>query len=391
MAGGVAHAQEGAGILYLDDSRFIGSSRASSLGGAYVAIAEGGAYTSNLAAIAHPPRTEGDVLDLGLTVQPLSMLYRGGLPQDGRGEEAPDPVTESVPVLLGGAVRYGHVALGAYARGTRSLLSHAGSSGPDQPLRVREVNAGAAVGFWLDGGAFVAAVGPVLSYADLMWGGRERRYLGLGVLVDVLYRPVGRPYRLGAAVRPGILAEMQQTAEAMDPVFQSMPLRAASPQELSFGFSMRLGEGSHLYNVPTPRSEASEDDGSGSWTRIFRARDVPNRGRWLMSLQLDVTSPVADAVSVRSLLPVGTTDRVGARFRLTPRVGVEHVTLPGRLQLRAGTYLQSLPEERQPALVHVTAGFELFLVHLLADWALIGTVDVSARGTRGSLALGFFG
>jgi hypothetical protein len=130
--------------------------------------------------VARPPRAQGDSLDLSLIIEPLSLLYGDPLQQDARDDPGPDRVVESVPVRVGGAVRYRHVALGAYVRGSQLLLCRPDACQPDDAVRVRLGNAAAAVAFWLGEGEFVAAVGPSFAYADTTQEDVNRRAKGLG-------------------------------------------------------------------------------------------------------------------------------------------------------------------------------------------------------------------
>ena len=58
--------------LYANSSFYAGSSRAMSLGGAYVGVADGAAYTSNHASFAAPSAWIGDWWDVDLTLQGLA-------------------------------------------------------------------------------------------------------------------------------------------------------------------------------------------------------------------------------------------------------------------------------------------------------------------------------
>lgn len=82
------------------------------------------------------------------------------------------------------------------------------------------------------------------------------------------------------------------------------------------------------------------------------------RQKVLLTASLLVSGSVSDAVGTESFL-LQTVERSGRRLSFTPRAGVEIEPLPGRLQVRGGSYLEpSRFDHRQPRL-HGTFGFDV--------------------------------
>jgi hypothetical protein len=75
---------------------------------------------------------------------------------------------------------------------------------------------------------------------------------------------------------------------------------------------------------------------------------------------------------------------------LEPRIGLEHETLPGRLRLRAGAYLEPSAYASVSPRIHGTGGLEVRLFHALQDWSLSASFDVARLYYNFGLSLGVF-
>ena len=73
-----------------------------------------------------------------------------------------------------------------------------------------------------------------------------------------------------------------------------------------------------------------------------------------------------------------------------PRIGLEHLTLPGRLRLRAGAYLEPSPFPDTKPRLHITAGYEFFVFRFIDDWALTGTLDAANHYLNYGFSIGFW-
>ena len=68
----------------------------------------------------------------------------------------------------------------------------------------------------------------------------------------------------------------------------------------------------------------------------------------------------------------------------------EHVTFPGRLRTRLGTFVEPSPFPDTSPRPHVTGGFELFLFNYLEAWALSASFDVARRYSNFGVSVGFW-
>ncbi|AKQ63159.1 hypothetical protein A176_000071 [Myxococcus hansupus] len=243
--------------LYLNPGALLGSARMVAMGGAYVGIAEGAAgLPSNLASLAHRgPALEKD-WDLGFTLSWLDLPFTGTRKRDVDNDGRPDESQDSRQLLGGLLLQYKRFGIGfAMRNSVVSYCATAACAGPSERIRVsltQSVLAGA-MSFGQD--EFILALGIYSAQASfrLDSGGTDLRYGDTGVAVDILYRPQGRPWRMGVSVRPEVVGDWRREAGQV-PELAGRTLFGAvvSPAVLSVGASWRFGDGAERYNRLSP-------------------------------------------------------------------------------------------------------------------------------------------
>lgn len=378
--------------LYINPGVLLGSTRMVGLGGAYVGIAEGAeGFVSNLAALAHRnPRLERD-WDLDATLSWLDVPLGSSRGEDLDNDGLPDEARNSFQFLAGMALQYQRFGLGFFLNTRRLTYCATAACDETDAIQVSQTNTAFAGAVALGQDDFLLGVGIHAVEAVFSQLGEDWRYGGTGLALDVLYRPHGRPYRVGLAARPQVTGAWRRAAGQV-PFLAGRQLYAAvvAPSVLSLGVSYRLGEGAERYNRLSPAARR-QLLASGDWEAVppETPLDAPV-GRWLLTAQVDVVSGVENAVPVRSFTSLVAPEGVGESMKFQPRVGVEHVTWPGRLRTRLGAFVEPSPFRDTRPRPHVTGGFELFLFRYLEDWALSGSFDVARRYSNFGVSVGFW-
>jgi hypothetical protein len=379
--------------LYLHPGVLMGSARVVGLGGAYVGIAEGvDGFHSSLSALAHrSPRLERD-WDLGVNLSwldlPLAKAQGKDLDNDGLPDDAPETFQMQGAVLL----QYRNFGLGFSVRNSQVGYCDTVYCEARNRLRVSLFQTALAGAVALGRDEFILGFG--IYSAQAVFSHRlegDWRYGNTGIALDVLYRPQGKPYRVGVAVRPEVMAAWQRQSGQV-PFLAGRQLFSAvvSPAVLSLGVSWRLGEGAEHYNRLSPAARRHLLEG-GDFLEVPPELELgTSTGRWLISAQADLISPVENAVPVRSFTALTQAQWVGSSGMLQPRVGVEHETWPGRLRTRLGAFIEPSPFADHLPRPHLTGGFELFLLEYWENWALSASFDVSRRYSNFGISIGFW-
>jgi hypothetical protein len=380
--------------LYFNSGALLGSSRVVGLGGAYVGIAEGAAgVSSNLSALAQRSATLERDWDLGVTLSWLDLPFTGTQRRDVDNDGLADESVDSRQLMGALMLQYKRFGIGFLWRNSRTgYCITAGCRSEGQKLRVsltQSVLAGS-VAFGQDD--FILSLGIFSAQASFNTLGDESwRYGDTGVAVDMLYRPHGRPYRIGVSVRPEVVAGWRRD-DGQSPFIAGRRIYAAvvSPAVLSLGASWRLGEGAHRYNRLSPAARRQlQVDGDALPVPDEEPRDAL-AGRWLITAQVDLISSVSNAVPSRSLAFDAAPPLVGDKPTFQPRVGAEWDTFPGLLRLRAGTWLEPSPFPGRNPRPHVTGGFELFVLRYWEDWSLTASFDLASRYSNWGISIGFW-
>ncbi|MBN8230854.1 hypothetical protein JYK02_25385 [Corallococcus macrosporus] len=380
--------------LYFNSGALLGSARMVGLGGAYVGIAEGAAgVSSNLSALAQrSPSLERD-WDLGVTLSWLDLPFTGTKRRDVDNDGLPDDSVDSRQLLGALMLQYKRFGIGFLWRNSRTgYCITLGCRGEGEKLRVsltQSVLAGS-IAFGQDD--FILSLGIFSAQASFSELGDESwRYGDTGVAVDMLFRPHGRPYRIGVSVRPEVVAGWRRDDD-QSPFIAGRQVYAAvvSPAVLSLGASWRLGEGAHRYNRLSPAARRQlQVDGDALPVPEEEPRDAL-AGRWLITAQVDLISSVSNAVSARSFATAAEPQFVGDTATFQPRLGAEWDAFPGLLRLRAGTWLEASPFPDRNPRPHLTGGFELFVLRYWEDWAITASFDLASRYSNWGVSIGFW-
>jgi len=379
--------------LYVNSGVLMGSSRVVALGGAYVGIAEGVAgFNSNLAALAHrSPKLDRD-WDVGVTLSWLDLPLAKARGKDLDNDGLPDDAPETLQLLGGVLLQYRNFGLGFSLRNYQVGYCNTVHCDPKDLLRVSLLQTALAGAVALGRDEFILGLGIYSAQAVFTHQSEGNwRYGDTGLALDVLYRPQGRPYRLGVSVRPEVVGAWRRAAGQV-PFLAGRQLYSAvvSPAVLSLGVSWRLGEGAERYNQlsPAARRQLLEGEHFSEIPPEDTAEGLA--GRWLISAQADFISRTENAVSVHSFTALTEPTKVGASGMLQPRVGVEHETWPGRLRTRLGAFIEPSPFAEHLPRPHLTGGFELFLFRYWEDWALTASFDASRRYSNFGISVGFW-
>jgi hypothetical protein len=389
----VALAQTPPGLLadrlYVDPGTLVGSTRIVALGGAFVGVAEGAeAMASNLAAISHHAPALGEPWDVDASVSwfaiQLGSTRRFDYDNSGSANGAAGTSQLSASLL----VQFTHFGLGTYVRFSNYSYCTVDCAAADQ-ISVQFVKAAVAASLALHHDDLLLAVGYFGLDAGFGYQGQTWQYAGNGIEVDALYRPLGEPYRLGLSIKPQVVAPFQPAGQSTFIAGRQLYSAAVAPSILSLGMSYRLGPGASAYNRLAPIA------------RRARAQDVPGEplppelapgtptGRWLLTVQADLIQSAENAVALRALINQ-TPEPVAVSGALEPRLGVEHETLPGRLRLLAGSYLEPSSYASVSPRIHGTGGFEVRLFHAWQDWAVSGSFDFARLYYNLGLSVGIF-
>ena len=248
-----------------------------------------------------------------------------------------------------------------------------------------------------------------------------------GLEFGAIYKPEGRPFRLGLAYRSAIRTEARYT-EGLLPddngdlvvvdsagVPTYLPKAVALPWDVNAGFAIQFGRRPfnpawrtrselieeevlkhHLRELERKRrsedalratsteeerkereaafEREQQDDDRELERKLADARrriesDLAKLNGFylLVSASVLVSGSVTDALGVESLV-TQTVKRSGLRTVLSPRVGLESEVVPAILRLRAGSYLEPARFEESSARLHLTAGFDIRLVR----WNVFG-------------------
>lgn len=360
----------------------VSSSRVLGLAGAYAAVAEGlDGAASNPAAVAHRDRHlergwDWDFVAAWYLPQPAS-LARQDPTNDGH---TWGNLAGLANVQLGLSGQRGRLGTGlvltswqlealdgAGARrrvNTGDLALHLGWSALEEELVL--------------GGSLAAILGSVEQRG--LPGGAARSYGGMLLRAGALFRPRGLPFRVGIAASPAARAVPRD-----DPGLPfATPASFAFPARLSLGAAWWLGPGASLFNEPSPAAERQ--------LALLAVRRAPEGARTpvLLSAQLDLTGPSADAVGMDALLPQGdgSGQPAGRRTSLAARLGAEWEALEHRLALRGGGYLEPSRSgaSHRP---HLSFGADL-RIRLGWDFRLGIAGDLAPRYQNVSLSLGLW-
>jgi hypothetical protein len=377
--------------LYVNSGVLLGSTRMVAMGGAFVGIAEGTAgFASNLSALAHrSPQLDKD-WDVGVTLSwldvPLSSRRKRDLDNDGLADAAPS----SRQYLFGLLLQYKSFGLGTFLRNRSVSYCATDACLPGDYIQVSVTQSAlaGAMAFGLD--EFILSLGIYSAQATLEYRDEQWRYGGTGLSLDLLFRPQGRPYRVGISVRPQVVGSWQRE-EGQAAVLAGRPIYSGlvAPAALSVGVSYRFGEGAERYNRLSPAARRQLLASGATNVPVEEEPDAP-AGRFLVSGQVDFISSAENAVALRSVAAFSDPEVVGRTVLLQPHLGAEHDTWPGRVRTRLGVFVEPSSFEGQTPRPHLTGGFEVFLFRYWEDWSISASFDLARRYSNVGFSLGFW-
>jgi hypothetical protein len=378
--------------LYVSSGVLQGSTRMVGIGGAYAGVGEGTAsFSSNLAALAHRSPTLERDWDLGFTLSWLDLPLSSRRGQDLDNDGLPDEAPGSKQTLFGLLLQYKYLGLGTYLRSrTVSYCATAQCLAGDH-IEVSVVQSSLAGAVALGQDEFIVSLGIYSAQATLTHQGEEWNYGGTGVSADLLFRPQGRPYRVGIAIRPQVVGAWAPSREDQSPILAGQAIYSAvvAPATLSLGVSYRFGEGAENYNrlSPAARRQFLADGEANVPPAVSPEAPV---GTFLVSGQVDFISSVENAVALRSVATFSEPESVGSTVLLQPHIGAEHDTWPGRVRTRLGIFVEPSSFKDTLPRPHLTGGFEVFLFRYWEDWAFSASFDIARRYANVGLSLGFW-
>ncbi|HEY6560972.1 MAG TPA: hypothetical protein VI072_27035 [Polyangiaceae bacterium] len=233
-----------------------GSTRMIGLGGAFVAIAEGGSGVAvNPASVAVRAPWSWNRLDYGFSVDfaigawlpETDFLNQGDDAADGETEEDAD--VEQRSLLFGSvglSVQYEHAGFGVSADGQRQALHGEGETSAGLAPTDLAGNFGivhASIGYGFYDGQLHIGVGPRVTGVGLSGGSGASEILnvaGVGFQGGMIFKPVNHQYRVGAtfksAVTPALDSQLGGTEES---AYRTSAIRL--PWQASAGFAYQFG------------------------------------------------------------------------------------------------------------------------------------------------------
>lgn len=353
--------------LLLSEGILRGSPRLMGLAGSFVGIAEGAeGMIRNPAAVANKsPWFESDLnVDFGGT---MHFLFPGAAAQqDWDNDGRPDQIGPAGGRFdfLGSQVIYTCASLQwkAIGIGAGFDLQNYLAKTPQEGMNLGLLHAFGSLGaaFWKD--QLLLGVGIESTHAAFLYF--ENRalkdslaYHGYGVQVGGLWRPYLEDYRLGFSFRPKTIG---RPAAPRADIGGFIPFSdIVAPARLSLGGSWAVGGHGRAYNILTREEWAQTGTFEGGAPKY-----TPALTKWLLSAQLDVTFPVADATYAAAFLQQKTEDfaqPAGYRVAFEPRLAAEREVFPNHLRVRAGTYLEPALTDTGYLRPHLTLGTEIYL------------------------------
>jgi hypothetical protein len=418
----------------------LGSGRTTALAGSTGAIPEGAlgtAVSSASPAARDPWSTDWFDWDVDATLSLPSTLKRSDFDNNGRAGLAYESFLYA---SFGGLLQFGRWGVSASAEvSTFQLGGGAGQPRLDASLSRGRV---ALARQFLDGGLIVGVGVRTLdlTFDSVTPAGQETQILSLSgsaLQGGVLVAPRGLPFRVALEGRSSVnknQIEGSVTADAAgdlvvsDPAARRLfvPQSAQLPWEIEAATALQFGR--RPLNVPY-RDPSDDDralaqrliDQHAAFVRKWHARELTlderkelvdhakairrakdrariqtlPRQKVLLTASLLISGAVPNAVGTESFL-LQTVERSGRRIAITPRAGVELEPLPGRLQVRGGTYLEPSRFDHGKPRLHGTFGWDLRIFQssvfgLWAEdtrWRIGSFVDVAPRYASVSATIG---
>ncbi len=417
----------------------LSGTRATGLGGAYVAVAEGvDGNAENAAAPAVRPAWSVGHLewDFGVGAAFPAMISGGDFFNTGRERTDLTRSDQSEFATLGGS---GVLQLGRWGFGLSAGLQRYGlrrrdvrGVGVSEELMRGQVSiVRAQLARAVDDGQLAAGIGFAVTALDVTSKGEVLTRDGnvfttRGVAFDggLLWRPNGRPFRLGLAVHAPVVTRVDSSSlassaedyvvgrDASDPDALFLPRHVARSWRTSVGGALQIGPRPLNLRFVDPWERLKElrawverraDARSGRLDRTLADLEAERDEAWLeheklrlrrllerrveslprryllLSAALHAEGPVAEGVGVESFIQ-GIVDRSGEHTTFSPHLGIETELFPDLLQARVGNYVEPSRFRAGGARAHWTLGADLRLFR----WSLLGLADERAAWRFGA-------
>ncbi len=335
------------------------------MGGAFVAVAEGAeGIPTSLCSLANRRPNQAGYFDYDLALS--WVVPANSIDLDFR--ESPTP-TDMRFLAFGGLVRLGRFGFGLFF--DSADYAPGGTSGAGSASVLRGTMG---LGWALPGGDFVLGVGyALLGYTFADPSGEAVPYVFANAVgADLLYRPKGKSFRLGAAVRLPAVARIDR------PDGSRLPPAIVRPGEFSLGASWWLGDGP--LNLPIP---ATDD---------HPPLDPPATGM-LVTLDLFFVGRSLWDGRPAAGLPgfyEGRLELAGAHTTMGLRVGGETEAVPGSVRMRGGFWFET-SRYHGKVRPHLTGGFDVRLVRILLwTFRLSFSFDFAEDYAISSLGIGLW-
>ena len=348
-----------------------GSTRRIGLGGAFVAVAEdteGVAINPASTAVRLPYSFKDWNFGFGLDVAVGAWLPKNDVYNQGNTASRDQAKADKSTALFGSVallVNYRHFGMGVSAEAQRNAASRANqTAGIDTSFAANfgTVHLNTAYGF-MDGQLLLGA-GPRLIGMSFDRSGSSSVLgtAGVGYEAGVMVKPIRQRYRIAAAVKSPIDAQLA-----------AVPGVAAStvhvPWEVAFGVAYQIGPRALNPPLVTARDLARRNTHHGQVTdgdldraaqQLFERYEARQRWYLLLSTELSV---------IQGGGPVGLSGQTAMdRPVISPRLGLESEVIPHYLRLRGGTYYEPALIEGTQSRIHGTGGFDVKLF----KWSVFG-------------------
>ncbi|MFL5321922.1 MAG: hypothetical protein ACJ790_19835, partial [Myxococcaceae bacterium] len=302
----------------------LGSHRMVGMGGAYVAVAEGiEGYPANLAVLAHRRTTQKDNFDFSLTFGILDLLPIHPEERDLDNDGHPDGAFSN-QLQAGMLVQYSRYGVGGFLRTLHQNYCIDDACTGTVDMTLTTASGGFAVALGRDD--VIAGLGLYTASAFLFHEGQLNAFHGTGGQFDLLIRPEGMPFRVGASFKPAVHATFLGDQNNPPFVAQRATIREfVAPSVVSVGVSFKSGEGANTYNRLSPAALHEIRLKYGVERSPPEIPEDAPSGRVLISTQLDIIGEVGGALptayfgrQIYAGVPV-----VATKTMFQPRVGAE--------------------------------------------------------------------
>jgi hypothetical protein len=348
-----------------------GSTRRIGLGGAFVAIAEdteGVAINPASTAVRLPYSFQDWNTGFGVDVAVGAWLPKNDLYNQGSTANEDQAKANKSTALFGSLallINYRHFGAGLSAEAQRNAASRTEQTqGVDTSFAANfgMVHLNVAYGY-LDGQLLLGA-GPRLigMTFDRSSGSSVLSTAGVGYEAGVLIKPMRRQYRIAAAAKSPIDAQL-----ATEPGIAASTVHV--PWEVALGLAYQFGPRVFNPRFVSAREEASRTTGHRQPTdaeldkaagELFER--YQGRQRWYLLLSTELSI-------IQGGGPVGLSGQTAMdRPVISPRVGLESEVIPHHLRLRAGSYYEPALIRGTQNRVHGAGGLDVKLFR----WSMFG-------------------